>query len=66
MYQDFIQAIEQDLPPLVSAEEGRRALALVFALYDSALKKQPVSLPINEFSTKNMLGWISKGDEKND
>lgn len=36
LVQDFVEAIQTGRPPLVSGEEGRRALALVYAIYESA------------------------------
>lgn len=42
--QDFVAAIREDRPPLIDAREGRKAVALVNALYDSARLGQPVRL----------------------
>lgn len=36
IYQDFIQAIRDDRPPLVDGREGRRSLATVLAIYKAA------------------------------
>ena len=33
---DFVSAVREDRPPLVTGEEGRRSLALVLAVYESA------------------------------
>jgi predicted dehydrogenase len=33
---DFVEAVRQGRPPLVTGEEGRRSLALVLAAYESA------------------------------
>ncbi|MDY0405033.1 Gfo/Idh/MocA family oxidoreductase [Virgibacillus sp. 179-BFC.A HS] len=66
MYKDFIEAIQKNRPPLVSAKESRKALETIFALYHSALKKQPVPLPLSAFSTEEMITWSKKGDEYND
>lgn len=66
MYKDFFEAIQKNRPPLVSAKESRKALETIFALYRSALKKQPVPLPLSAFSTEEMITWSKKGDEYND
>jgi UDP-N-acetyl-2-amino-2-deoxyglucuronate dehydrogenase len=41
---DFVEAVREDRPPLVTGEEGRRSLALVLAVYESARSGQPVRL----------------------
>ena len=46
--EDMIEAIEQDRDPIVSGEDGRRALQLVLAFYESAEKKQRVIIKENE------------------
>lgn len=46
--EDMIQAIEQDRDPIVSGEDGKRALQLVLAFYESAEKKQRVIIEENE------------------
>ena len=40
---DFVEAITSGRPPLVSGEEGRRALALVYAIYEAARTGRPVA-----------------------
>lgn len=42
--QDMIDAIKQDREPLVNGQEGRRALELVLAIYDSAKNNKVVYL----------------------
>ena len=39
---DFVGAVRENRPPLVSGEEGRRSLALVLAIYESARTGQAV------------------------
>lgn len=41
---DIIEAIRSQRPPLVTGEEGRRALQIVLAVYESARSGQPVRL----------------------
>jgi UDP-N-acetyl-2-amino-2-deoxyglucuronate dehydrogenase len=43
-YRDFIAAVREGRPPAVTLEAGRRSLATVLAVYESARSGQPVSL----------------------
>ncbi len=42
--QDFIEAIREDREPLVNAEEGRKALAIILGTYESARTGKPVRI----------------------
>jgi predicted dehydrogenase len=42
--QDMVNAIKEDREPIVSGVDGKNALALVLALYESAERNQPVKL----------------------
>lgn len=44
LIEDFLQAIDLDRPPLCDGREGRRSLALVEAIYESARTKRPINL----------------------
>ncbi|ATA61630.1 oxidoreductase [Geobacillus stearothermophilus] len=46
--EDMIQAIQEDREPIVNGEEGKRALQLVLAFYESAEKKQRVIIDENK------------------
>jgi UDP-N-acetyl-2-amino-2-deoxyglucuronate dehydrogenase len=39
---DFIQAIREDREPLVNIEEGRKPVAIILAIYESAKSGRPV------------------------
>jgi UDP-N-acetyl-2-amino-2-deoxyglucuronate dehydrogenase len=56
LYADVIDAIENNRPPYVTAEDGRRALELVLAIYQSASLGKSVKLPLEEGSTINYKG----------
>jgi UDP-N-acetyl-2-amino-2-deoxyglucuronate dehydrogenase len=43
-YRDFLDAIEQGRPPLVTVAEASRTLAVVCAIYESARRGRPVAL----------------------
>lgn len=51
LYQDVIEAINNDREPYVDAYAGRRALELVLAIYKSAAEGTSVKLPLKECST---------------
>ncbi len=42
--EDMMRAVLDDRPPMIDGREGRRSLELVAALYQSAARRQPVSL----------------------
>jgi UDP-N-acetyl-2-amino-2-deoxyglucuronate dehydrogenase len=44
---DFVEAIRQGRPPLVDGREGRRAVELILAIYQSAATGRPVRLPLS-------------------
>ena len=45
-FADFIEAIEEDRPPLVDGVEGRKAVEIVLAIYQSAKTGKRVTLPL--------------------
>lgn len=60
LYADVIDAIKNDREPYVTAEDGRRALELVLAIYKSAAEGKSVKLPINKCSTMDFKGRFEK------
>ena len=59
LFADFIDAIENNRPPLVSGEAGKKALDIILAIYESQKIGKAVTLP-NRFSTMSMLGEFDK------
>jgi predicted dehydrogenase len=51
LYADVVDAIENDRPPYVDGEAGRRALELVLAIYLSASTGSSVKLPLQKCKT---------------
>jgi predicted dehydrogenase len=45
LLEDFVEAIREDRPPLVDGREGRKALEVVSAVYESSRTGRPVVLP---------------------
>jgi UDP-N-acetyl-2-amino-2-deoxyglucuronate dehydrogenase len=60
LYADMIDAIKNDRQPYVTAEDGRRALELVLAVYKSAVEGASVKLPLNECSLIDFKGSIGR------
>lgn len=56
LYADMIEAIQNDRDPYVSAEDGKRALELVLAIYKSAAEGTTVKLPLEDCSTLDFKG----------
>lgn len=56
LYADMIDAIENDRDPYVTGEDGKRALELVLAIYQSAKEGKPVKLPLTKCSTMDFVG----------
>jgi UDP-N-acetyl-2-amino-2-deoxyglucuronate dehydrogenase len=55
MYENFIEAVNsQDKHVLIDGKEGKKALEIIFALYQSDLSKQVLHLPLESFSTSDM------------
>lgn len=46
-FTDMIQAIREDREPLVNGQEGRKALEIILAIYESARTGKPVDLPLS-------------------
>lgn len=46
--QDFLRAVRDGRPPLVTGEEGRKSLEIIQAIYRSSRTGQPVRLPIHD------------------
>lgn len=60
LYADMIKAIEEGRKPYVSAEDGKRALELVLAIYESAATGKAVKFPLRKGSTLDYRGRFDK------
>lgn len=58
LYGDLIRAIREGRAPVADGESGRAAVELVLAIYRSALEKQPVTLPLQDFTIDKMKGFF--------
>jgi len=56
LYEDVILAIKEDRMPYVTAEDGKKALELVLAIYESSFKNKIVKLPLKNIKTTDYIG----------
>ena len=56
LFRDMMEAIENDREPYVNEIDGRDALELVLAIYKSQKTGRPVKLPLERFSSNDMVG----------
>lgn len=59
LFADVIESIRNDRQPMVTAEDGKRALELVLAIYKSAAEGRPVKLPLAKCATTDFTGRFS-------
>lgn len=55
LYRDFIASIIEDKDPLVTGEEGKKALSIVLAAYKSQKTNTIINFPLDSFSTMDMI-----------
>ncbi len=60
LYADVIEAIKNDREPYVTAEDGRRALELVLAIYKSAAEGRKVKLPMEKCAALDFKGRFDR------
>lgn len=56
LYEDVIDAIQNDRTPYVDAQAGRNALELVLAIYKSQKEGKSVKFPLENFASTDMVG----------
>lgn len=56
LYRDMIEAITEDREPYVDVYAGKRALEIILAIYKSQKTGLPVKLPLDDFSSAEMVG----------
>ena len=61
LYADFIKALLTGTKPLITGEEGMRAMQLVLGAYKSQKEGQCVRLQGLDFSTERMIGYFEQG-----
>ena len=56
----FIECVREDKPPLVTAQDGRAVLELMYAAYHSAATGQKVPLPFHAKVSRPIDLWLGK------
>lgn len=56
LFADMKEAIQKDRKPYVDAQAGKNALEIVLAIYKSQKTGMPVKLPLDKFSSIDMMG----------
>jgi predicted dehydrogenase len=56
LYADVINSIITNRQPYVTAEDGKRTMELVLAIYKSAAEGKPVKLPLKNCATIDFKG----------
>jgi len=54
LFKDVIDSINDDRDPLISGEEGRKAMSIILAAYKSRKTGMPVQFPLTNFKTLDM------------
>ncbi|WP_413379717.1 Gfo/Idh/MocA family protein [Alkalihalobacillus sp. 1P02AB] len=58
MYEAYLKEIQTgNEPVIVDGAESEKALEAIYAIYQSALNKTEVQLPLHNFSSKEMTAW---------
>lgn len=60
IYSNMIESIKNNHQPYVNAVDGRNALEVVLAIYKSQKESKPVKLPVEDFSSIDMIGEFLK------
>lgn len=56
LYRDMIDAIQDNRQPYIDAYAGKNALELILAIYKSQKEGKPIKLPLEHFSSTDMMG----------
>src|SRR5688572_12915064 len=56
----FIECVQKDLPPLVTGEDGRAVLEIIYAAYASAREGKKIMLPFAPRVNKPIDLWLKK------
>jgi predicted dehydrogenase len=59
LFKDFVEALDRNRDPLITGEQGKKALEIILGIYKSQKTGQPVDLPC-DFSALEMTGVFEK------
>jgi predicted dehydrogenase len=60
LFKDMIDSINYDRNPLISGEEGKKAMSIILAAYKSRITGMPVKFPFLKFSTLEMKKALTR------
>ena len=60
LYGDMLDAIANDRQPLITPEEGMKALEVILAIYKSQKTGSVIPLPLGDFASADMAGTFGK------
>ncbi len=60
LYSDVIEAICNKTNPYISAEEGKNAIEVILAIYESCKTNSVIQLPLNNVKTLDFVGMLDK------
>ncbi len=60
LYADFITAITEKRKPYVTAEDGKSAMEMVLAIYQSSKEKMETALPLRDCSSLDFTGLFGR------
>ena len=58
VYNDFYDSIIKNRKPYITAEDGKKAVEIILAIYRSMLTGNKVDMPLKDFSTNEMKGFF--------
>lgn len=64
LFADMIDAIKNNRKPYVDAVAGKNALEVVLAIYASQKTGKPIKLPLEDFSSLDMIGEFDEKEDK--
>lgn len=60
LFADVMDAIVNDRKPYIDATDGRNALEMILAIYESAATGKPVKLPLTDTASTDFIGRFDK------
>lgn len=58
IFKDLIDSIEKKCEPYVTADDGKKAMSVILAIYKSCKEHKVIDFPMEEFSTIDMQGYL--------
>lgn len=59
LFKNVIDAINNDIEPLINGKEGKKAMSIILAAYKSRITEMPIKFPLEDFATMDMEKALS-------